>query len=241
LKAGWRNLLTRILMADTLTEPKHRLLDLLPWIYQEGCASGDKNYLQHLLGAFEKILWGEQGQHHASIDGVAPEGLQEKIGRLSDVINPRRAEKEFLPWLAGWMALTLRPSLTLERKRELIAQMIPLYRIRGTRRYLEELFRLCLDVPAAVEEEDIPALQLGLHSTIGVDTYIEGGAPHFFRVRLLVSHLSTSEIEEQRHLAYEVVELGKPAHTGYEFLIDSPQLQIGVHSIVGIDTILGPA
>jgi phage tail-like protein len=228
-------------MADKSRELKHRLIDLLPSIYQEPGTEGRPNSLPRLLSSFERILWGTQELGRASNDGRPGAGLRDKIAQLNELLDPWQAPEEFLPWLAGWMALTLGSNLRLERKRELIANMIQLYKIRGTRKYLEELLRLCVDAPTAIEEEDIPPLQVGARSTLGVDTYIGGGAPHFFRIRMVASHLSVAALEEQRQLAYEVVELAKPAHTGYEFLIDSPQFQIGVHSTLGIDTVLGPA
>jgi phage tail-like protein len=228
-------------MVDNSKEPQHRLIDLLPAIYQESGDEGRPNFLPRLLNAFERILWGAPAQSKANKSSDSLEGLREKIARLSELLDPWHSPEEFLPWLAGWMALSLRLNLQPERKRELIANMIPLYKIRGTRKYLEELLRLCIDLPTAVEEEDLPALQIGEHSTLGQDTYIGGGAPHFFRVRMVASHLSALALEEQRQYAYEVVELAKPAHTGYEFRIDSPQMQIGVHSTLGIDTVLGSA
>lgn len=228
-------------MADKSREPKPRLIDLLPAIYQEEETEGRTTYLRRLLSAFERILWGVEEQSGAKKDSVSSEGLRDKVEQLNGLLDPRQAPEEFLPWLAGWVALTLRSNMRAERKRELIANMIPLYRIRGTSKYVNELLRLCVDVPAAVEEVDIPPLQLGVHSTVGRDTYIGGGAPHYFRVRMMATHLSVAELEEQRELAYEVVELAKPAHTSYDFRIDSPQMQIGVHSTLGIDTVLGPA
>lgn len=230
-----------MVMADKSREPKLRLIDLLPAIYQEQGNQERSNYLPRLLRAFERILWGVEEQSRAKKDTRSGEGLRDKVEQLNELLDPRHAPEEFLPWLAGWVALTLRSNMRLERKRELIAKMIPLYRIRGTSKYVNELLRLCVDVPAVVEEEDIPPLQLGIHSTLGRDTYIGGGAPHFFRVRMMASHLGVPELEEQRQLAYEVIELAKPAHTGYDFRIDSPQMQIGVHSTLGIDTVLGPA
>jgi len=224
-------------MANRSREPKRRLMDLLPAIYREAGAENHSSYLVRLLNSFERVLWGRQ----IAKSSRSGEGLREKIEQLSELLDPLRAAPEVLPWLAGWMALALHTNLRVEQKRKLIANMIPLYNIRGTRRYVEELLRICVDVPTAIEEEDIPALQIGKHSTLGKDMHIGGGAPHFFRVRMLASHLSVSALEEQRELAYEVVELAKPAHTGYEFKIDSPQMQIGVHSMLGIDTVLGPA
>ncbi|MFZ0746417.1 MAG: phage tail protein [Terracidiphilus sp.] len=228
-------------MADKSREPRPRLIDLLPAIYQDQGIDGRPNYLFRLLSALERILWGVEEQTRAKKDSGSSEGLRDKVDQLNQLLDPRQAPEEFLPWLAGWVALTLRSNMRQERKRELIANMIPLYRIRGTSKYVNELLRLCVDVPAAVEEEDIPPLQLGVHSTLGRDTYVGGGAPHHFRVRMMATHLSVPELEEQRQLAYEVVELAKPAHTSYDFWIDSPQMQIGVHSTLGIDTVLGPA
>jgi len=228
-------------MVDSSREAQPRLIDLLPAIYQDPGTEERSNYLPGFLLPFERILWGTQEGSLPNKDTGSRDGLRDEIAQLNDLLDPWHAPEEFLPWLAGWTALNLGPRMRLERKRELIANMIPLYRSRGTRKYLEEVLRLCVDAPTAIEEEDIPALQLGTHSTVGEDTYIGGGPPHFFRVRMLASHLSVPELEEQRQLAYEIVELAKPAHTGYEFLIDSPQMQIEVHSTVGIDTVLGPA
>jgi phage tail-like protein len=228
-------------IADNSQEPKARLIELLPAIYQEPGDDGRPNYLPRFLSSFERVLWGVPPDRKDKGDADAGDGLRGKISRLSSLFDPSQAPEEFLPWLASWAALTLRSTLRLELKRELIANIIPLYGIRGTRAYLEQLLRICIDSPTAIEEEDIPAMQLGKHSTIGEDTYIEGGAPHFFRVRMVATHLSVASLEQQRQLAYEVVELAKPAHTGYEFRIESPQMQIGVHSTLGIDTVLGPA
>jgi phage tail-like protein len=228
-------------MMNDSRERQNRLIDLLPAIYQDPGIEGRSNYLPRFLNAFERILFGTLKSGKAIAEKDATQGLHDKVAQLERLLDPWLAPEEFLPWLAGWMALSLRSSLRPERKRELIANMIPLYRIRGTRKYLEELLRLCVDVPTAIEEEDVPALQIGMHSTLGQDMYIGGGAPHFFRVQMVASHLSVPALEEQRQLAYEVVELAKPAHTAYEFRIDSPQMQIGVHSTLGIDTVLGLA
>ena len=241
-------------MVDDSRERRTRLIDLLPAIYQDPGIEPrpddpppPPNYLPRFLRAFETVLFGTLKTNEAAedikavADMEATQGLRDRIVQLGKLVDPWLSEDKFLPWLAGWMALSLRSNLAPEKKRQLIANIIPLYRIRGTRKYLEELLRLCVDVPTAVEEEDVPALQVGKHSRLGKDMYIGGGAPHFFRVKMVASKLSEPEREEKRQLVYEVVELAKPAHTAYEFLIDYPQMQIGVHSTVGIDTVLGSA
>jgi len=239
-------------MEQSAQAPKKGLLEYLPAIYQEPVYYRPdqelKNYLPAFLEPFERILLGveeESASARAKGDTTSPtptrevESLREKIGRLHELFDPDVADPEFLPWLAGWAALSLRPTLREDRKRRLIANIIPLYRKRGTRAYLEELLKLCIDIPATVSEEEIPPLQVGVHSTVGEDTYIGGGPPHFFRVRLTAWKLNAIEVQAQRQLAYEVVELAKPAHTGYEFQMLSPEMQIGVHSKVGLDTVLG--
>jgi len=216
-----------------------KLMELLPAIYQEPGTPEEPNYLPELLAPFERILFGAEGKPQTK--GSVGSSLSEKVVSLHRLFDPSEAPEEFLPWLASWAALSLRATMATERKRELVANIIPLYRIRGTRKYLEELLRICVDIPTAVEEEEIPALQVGKHSTVGRDMYIGGGPPHFFRVKLMAANLTVPEVEAQRELAYEVVELAKPAHTSYEFWIDAPVLQVGVHSTVGIDTVLGAA
>jgi phage tail-like protein len=231
-------------MERTSHIPRKKLLQYLPAIYQEPGTPEQANYLPAFLEAFEKILFGKEERASARADQGKPnadESLSEKIARLHELFDPWAAPEEFLPWLANWAALSLSPSMTAERKRLLIAKIIPLYRIRGTRKYMEEILRLCLEIPSAVIEEEIPPLQLGDHSTVGEDMRINGGAPHFFLVRLMATNLDAVKVQAQRQLAYEVVELAKPAHTGYEFQVLSPEMQIGVHSTVGLDTVLGAA
>jgi phage tail-like protein len=229
------------MMVERSRETQLRLIDLLPAIYQDPGTGASSDYFARFLLAFEEILWGlPEGTGEGGSAG-AHKGLRQEIAGLSQLLDPWCADEPFLPWLAGWTALSLRPHMRDERKRELIANMLKLYRIRGTKFYLEELLRLCVDASVSVDEEEIPAMQVGKHSTVGRDSYIGGGPPHFFRVRILDSQLSPEELQVQRQLVYEVVELAKPAHTGYALETASPKMQIAVHSTVGIDTVIGPA
>jgi hypothetical protein len=71
--------------------------------------------------------------------------------------------------------------------------------------------------------------------------YLGGGPPHFFRVTMVASDMGALEVQAQRQIAYEVIELAKPAHTVYDFVVISPELQVGIHSTIGVDTVLGGA
>ena len=229
------------------TTSKLHLMEYLPAIYQEADATCPKTFLGQLLLVFEKVLLGIQEEKpHAKSGTVEPsattvniEGLAEEIARLHQLFDPMATPDEFLSWLAGWAALTLRPELSNARKRKLLAHIIPLYRIRGTRKYLEELLLLCVDAVAMVTDTELPEMQVGVHSTTDSDTYLGGGAPYFFRVTLLAPMLSPTQVRVQCEIARATVELAKPAHTSYELDVVSPKLQLGISSTVGEDTVLG--
>jgi len=252
-------------MRMPITVARKKMFDYLPAIYQEPewrpaakdevcpiCGRDKhpkeyKNHLEEFLEAFEKVLLGfdELGD----LEDLT--GLGQKIERLFELFepgperhpgqHPPRTPARFLPWLAGFAALTLPAGISENRQRELIARIIDLYHIRGTKKYLQELLDLCLKVGSAVSEEEIPPMQLGVRSTIGEDTYVGGGPPHFFKVDLHTRDLDASGVEAQRQIAHEVIELAKPAHTTYELTFTSPSMQIGVNSKIGLDTVLSPA
>ncbi len=225
-------------------ELKSQLLEYLPAIYQEADDSGRRPFLNYFLLAFEKISLGRE-------DGIFPEeadsrreaeatfqGLEEEIASLHLLFDPDETPEDFLTWLGSWAALSLRAGLSLLRRRRLVANIIPLYRIRGTKKYVEDLLRLHLDAASSVSDAQLPQLQVALHSTIGKDTYLGGGPPHFFRVTLVFPKEDPLEVAVQSQIARSVVDLAKPAHTYYELDVMSPRMQVGVHSTVGFDTIL---
>jgi phage tail-like protein len=226
---------------------KQLMLDYLPAIYQETDLPGQVEFLKQFLRAFEKVMLGlkdelrpyPNDEDQESYDDI--KGLGEEVARLHLFFDPWETSEDFLPWLASWAALSLREELSSQRKRKLLAHIIPLYRIRGTRKYLEEVLTLCVDVLVSVIDAEVPAMQVGTHSTVGDDTYLGGGAPHFFRVRLMAPKLNAEELERQSRMAHGVIELAKPAHTYYELDVVSPRMQVGVHSTVGFDTVLGTA
>jgi phage tail-like protein len=225
------------------------LMEYLPSIYQERDPAHPKTFLGQFLLVFEKVLLGldEDPQSSGTESGeVKPEveeeieALGEEIARMHTLFDPAETPEEFLPWLAGWAALSLRYDLSSSRRRKLLAKIIPLYRIRGTRKYLEELLLSCVDAVVSVSDAELPPMQVGAHATVGSDTYIGGGPPYFFSVILVAPKLSQEQKEKQTAIAHSVIELAKPAHTFYELSIVSPRMQFGVHSTVGLDTVLAP-
>lgn len=215
------------------------LLDSLPAVLQADRTAGAPNFLGRFLLGFEHLLLGAG-------DAGEP-GLEEIIARVYRYFEPdanlelaqgERAPKAFLPWLAGWVALTLREDWDELRQRELIARAASLYRLRGTRRGVEEFLRIYTRLGVEVDELGT-AFQIGVHSTVGVDTVLDGGAPFFFRVRVLLPSPDPAQIKAQGAVAHAIIDLQKPAHTVYALSVETPTLQIGVHSAVGVDTLVG--
>ncbi len=215
------------------------LLDSLPAVFQEDRQGRKPNFLGRFLLAFEKLLLG--------LGDANEPGLEEVIARLYRYFEPgeqlapeERAPADFLPWLAGWLALTLREDWDEKRQRNLIARASELYRLRGTRRGVEEFLKIYTVLGVQIDELNIP-FQIGVHSTVGVDTYLSGGAPFFFRVHVLLPTANPEEIKKQREMAQAIIELQKPAHTYFTLTVEAPSFQVGVHSTVGEDTLLSEA
>lgn len=214
-----------------------QLLDSLPALLQQDRVAGGPNFLGRFLLGFEQLLLG--------LGDEAEPGLEERIAGIHRYFEPgpalpagQRAPAEFLPWLAGWVALTLREDWDELRQRELIAQAASLYRLRGTRRGVEAFLRIYTRLGVAVDEL-ATALQVGVHARVGVDTVIDGGAPYFFRVRVFLPSSDPAQRKAQLGVAGAIVDLQKPAHTHYTLTVVTPAFQIGVHSTVGADTLVG--
>jgi phage tail-like protein len=220
-------------------------LGYLPTVFREGAAPGEPGFLGRYLLGFEHVLTGTGEPADPGIeerlDGIASAGLagiERYFEPGPNLADGERAPAEFLPWLAGWVALALRSDLDELRRRELIARAVPLYRLRGTRSGLEQLVGVYTRMGVTVEELG-DRFQLGVHSRVGVDTVLGGGAPNFFRVLVRLPTTDPAELVAQRRLIAAIVDTEKPAYAHYALDVQTPTLQIGVTSTVGVDTLLG--
>lgn len=132
--------------------------------------------------------------------------------------------------------MALRQDATEAQQRRLIANAISLYRLRGTAEGIRQVLA-AYDIGVEIDE-DLEAFQIGVHSTLGLDTRINGGAPYAFRVRAHLPVPDPAQLHLLRQRITAIVDAEKPAHTFYELSIDSPRLQIGVTSTIGVDTML---
>jgi phage tail-like protein len=182
-------------------EAASEFLQYLPTVYREDPFVG-----QFLL-AFEEVF----------LD------LESSVARIADFFTPQRAPKEFLPWLAKWTALSLRADLDENQQRDFIANVIQLYRWRGSRANLQRLLKIFTGGEAVITED--------------ADT------PHYFYVALsLPKEWREKPVEflgRKKEIAYDLIDLEKPAHTFYKLDFIYPSMQVGVRSTVGKDTVLG--
>jgi phage tail-like protein len=133
------------------TPDKNKYLRYLPGIYQDTPSDLVKllRPFEAQFDVFEALL--------ATIDNYVAPGLTPADG--------------FLPWLAGWLALTFDEEWEESTRRRLISQAVELYRWRGTqhgiKRYLQLYTGLALD-QIDIREARWPAgMQIGIASRVG--------------------------------------------------------------------------
>ncbi len=230
-----------------------RYLDYLPPIFQQE----EDDFLGRFLLAFEHVLTGvgefENPGIEEILDGIWKDGSLELAGvhryftpgprkegdvRPTGTLDAERAPAEFLDWLAGWVALTLREDWDEEEKRRILNETVPAYRNRGTKASLEQVLAAYTERMQVTVSEFIFPFQVGEHSTVGVDTMI-GDFPHYFLVRVILKLAWVPDFPKKKEIIRAIIDREKPAHTVYDLQIELPTIQIGVTSEVGISTILG--
>lgn len=197
-------------------QPPSSYLDYLPAIFRQDPFAG-----QFLL-AFEAVLSGL---------GSEPEpGLETTIGRIASYFDPAATDDEFLPWLAGWVALSLRADWDKPTCRGFIARIAPLYRLRGTPAGLQQMLALYTGEPVEIYDAfDDP--------------------PYFFEVKLTLSVADPALLQSKQQIARAIIDQEKPAHTFYALQIAVPTMRLvseALHErenapllILGKNTLLG--
>jgi phage tail-like protein len=187
-------------------------------------------FFERFLKIFEAVLTGT-GDTEVT-------GLSEVLSAVHEYFLPDTAPKEFLDWLASWLGLALKEDWSEEKKRKIIGKIVPLYRIRGTKRGLQEFLKIYVDGDVSIVDGVSP-LQVGIHSTVGQDAVIGGLPPYFFYVNLNLAVAELKTRQRKIKTINEIIGAEKPVHTDYLLTIKSPTMQVGVNSTVGRDTLLG--
>lgn len=222
--------------ANTTTHTPSSLLQYLPELYR-----GDA-FLGQFLLAFELILLGPsesfKKEEPGLLEMLEQPGLEETIAGVAEYFDASETPSEFVTWLSSWVALTFRADLDEVRRRDFISKAVWLYRLRGTKKGLEEAVRVYTRLGPVIDEQ-FARLQVGVNSTVGVDTYLGGGVPFFFRVRIRLPTIDAEQLGRQGRVIRDIIDMEKPAHTHYTLEMETPSMRLGVNSTVGVDTLLG--
>lgn len=228
-------------MDSNLDKSDAKYLKYLPLIYQPGNSDNGKDFfLGRFLKAFEKILSGRDPD--LKINGYKLPGIEEILDSIHGYFDPYETPVEFLPWLASWVALTLGEGDEWDeaKKRRLIAQIVPLYKKRGTveglKEYLEAYFNEGEGVSVSISEFLKP-LRVGTMSTIGLNTVVGEGRPYYFQVYVKLPINDRVMLEKKVQMIMDIIKREKPAHTYCMLIVKVPSMKIA--AMIGEDTLLG--
>lgn len=208
----------------------------------------DDDFAGTFLLAFERILTGMPGGDAPNFPRVPP-GLEQILDAIETYFDPSSAPEEFLPWLAGWVATSLREDWDTATRRSFIAHIVPLYRRRGTAWALQALLQVYLN-PTGEPLRDASVEVLEAPSP-GDPTYPAPYPPRYFQVRFTIAERDPQTVWRRISIATEIIDREKPAHTYYGLLIGSPSLQIAdpptfdaagnplTGVFVGVNTLIG--
>lgn len=205
----------------------------VPSIFKE--AEDEASFMERYFKIFEHIFKGNNFDDMKEVDA-------DSIDIISGLFHPRftflfdMEKKDFLPlleeehkkrfrrffsvdmddfliFIAGWMGFFLKENWDIETKRKIIAKLIPLYRIRGTKKGLEEYLKIFTNNEVEILDE-IKPFQVGVISQVGKNTIIGGLLPNYFIVNITLPE-SDSENESKRRIIEEMINSEKPLHIRY--------------------------
>lgn len=216
-----------------LTNIKKSYMDFLPSIFR----SADKEtaiFVERFLKIFEKVLTGINDG--VKVDDKELTGISETIDTIHKFFYPDTKYPEFIDWLSSWVGLVLKEDWSIQKKRDVIARIIPIYRMRGTKRGLEEYLNIYIDGEIKIND-NFSQFQVGINSIVGESTVI--GLPYFFLVEAKLAIADPQAMQRKINTIKTIIEREKPVHTDYEIqLKDVPSMQVEIHSTVGIDTLI---
>ncbi|HBL30334.1 MAG TPA: hypothetical protein DD490_26160 [Acidobacteria bacterium] len=225
-------------------------LDDLPAIYRQETTGGRPDFFGRFLLGFEHVLTGVGDPSRPGLeeilDGIVADDGSTVLAGTHRYFTPGPGESAslrtpaaFLEWLSGWVALTLREDWQEEERRRILAEIVPSYRKRGTPEGLKQVLAAFAGVrPEAITIAEFQQpFQLGVTSTVGEDTVLGGGPPHYFMVQALIP--GAADLARKRAVLRAIIDMEKPAHTFYDLRIQTPTMQVGITSTVGEDTVLG--
>lgn len=226
--------------------PSHDLLRRLPQLYSRETAIAD--FLRRYLAIPEGEL----------------RDLDLRASYRHLLLDPRATPAELLPWLGGFMGMTVDKRWSERAKRELIENAIWLFRFRGTVMGLKRFIEIYLDSSITIIEhfkvrglggallgkEDVLTSnsvlgagfriggKLGIEETESInDVSIRDSiATHAHRFSLIVA---ASLSDEQQAVVEHLLETHRPAHTVYDICTVENGMHVGLGLHTGLTSIVG--
>lgn len=216
-----------------MNEEKEKLdlLSYLPAIYEEVAQQKDSPLRTLLL--ISDLFFSE---------------VERTIDEIDKYFDPSRApsqdQRNFLSWLASWLALTLDERWPDKKKRYFVRNAAQIYRYRGTTKGLKFMLNQFFDEPVDVEIKEwawVEGMEIERYSTIGVDTTLTENLDlnHCFKV--IWRRPSPGDSDEFKSKMRTLIDLEKPAHTRCYFNIEYPQekpvfdpMVIGISSVIAL-------
>ncbi|NDJ16458.1 phage tail protein [Myxacorys almedinensis] len=189
-----------------MTTPVSDYLNYLPASFR------DDPFMGRFLLTFQRLL---NGRIPGDTQDPFPDqlGFEEYLDRIHTYFNPGQSKEqvgtappEFLLWLAGWVALSLREDWDESTKRRFISQIVPLYRKRGTKAGVKEMLELYTQEQVTLYEFEHPA--------------------HYFQVEMTLSEQDRGTLRRKQQIARTILDREKPAHTFYTLRVLVPTMQI---------------
>jgi len=155
-------------------------IDYLPAMYRED------DFTMRFLHIFEDII----------------QPLEMMIDKIYCNFDPAMTDSSFLPWLFTWLGIAMDERWPEDRRRQLLASAVELYRWRGTKLGLMEYLRIYTGVVPQITEPATGSKGRGQGSSL---------APHQFLVELEGIAPKAVDI----NIVRAIIESQKPAHTTY--------------------------
>ncbi|MCC7360152.1 MAG: hypothetical protein IT317_11775 [Anaerolineales bacterium] len=157
--------------------------------------------------------------------------IEAQIDQLPYYFDPEFTPGALLPWLATWVDLTLDERWPEEKRRRLLSAAVALYRMRGTRRGLQEYLEIYTGAKVQISEHGANNFTLGPQARLGPGVALGTlNMPHTFSVTAFLpaaeaAGMSAAERArldaERRRMLELIIEAEKPAHTSYNLRLET--------------------
>lgn len=206
-----------------------------------------RRFLQPVETLFEQLEAEIEGVPNLTSGGI-PDLFSPDTTPPTQFANRQAAgadDYDFLNYLAGWLALPLRPEMPLDWNRQFFTAAIPLLSQRSTLPGVDGILRAWLNgellatTPASLVVSDLSstqtdadtAFQLGVTATVGVDTILGEGPPFLFVADIITDPTvaalrSPAGLDVMQRAARSILDTEKPAHTYYQLRVRAATMQL---------------